>query len=230
MYKRIHHHITEEHFSHPHAAHLAAMVNNAHRVLPHPHKSGQSITPSALTFLGEAISTWGTLAGRIRHYVISAAAGVDDLPITRAKMVTDINKIGNILIPYYDQATIELFESSLQTLMSAICDQISAVKANAVTPAIQTATTNAILAFASVLNKVNPKSWPASAVTSVWTSIANGLFAQTSARIAKDWEKDLTLADDTYYTLVNPKLGNSTSFADIFADGVINQFPSKFVS
>jgi hypothetical protein len=229
MYKKVYHHITEEHFHHPHGVKIAEeIVASLDRKKPKNPSNIIPLTHSAQTFTNTVTSNFGYLSGRLRHYVISAAAGLDDLMYAKNKIAEDIQIVSSLVIPYYGTDFANTLQNALQQYADAICNEVSAVKNNAVTPALKMATSNAIENLASTLGNADPVDWPKGSLSRIAKFVADGLVEEAVARKNKDWQKDLILTDDIYSTIVNPRKGGQPSLSNIFAQGVINKFPDQF--
>ena len=238
MYQRITHHIVEEHIHHPMGVGIAAEV--AKRTAPVPHTTPTPSVPahrlrarlaqtaSAVQFQDRVHSAWADLVWRLRHYLVSVVSVSDDLAAVQAQIQTDIAQVTATLAPYLPTELVNRFDTALKALVSALSTEISAVKTNTRTPAVQGASVKAISDFAAVLAEINSQDWPVAAVVSIWNTARESLVDQTAARMTKDWFKDLQNVNTLHADLVSGSVDHPLGFAAIFAQGVINQNPTKF--
>jgi hypothetical protein len=235
MYKKIVHHITEEHFHHPHAMEMAAELHS-NRKIPAPQGSASTAPSGAVAMGGDRLSTftaselmaWSNLVYLLRHWVVSAVSGHDDLVAAKTAIQDQVESLKKLLSAYYNSATVDAFGSALNQMLDAVTNEISSVKTNARTPLLINATNNAINAWASTLGSVNPTSWPSNVVAEIWTRARDNLIGQTEARLKKDYVSDSGLVKDLHNILVAGRQGQPLGFASVLIDGVIKAFPQQF--
>jgi len=227
MYKQVKHQIVEEHFAHPYAIEIKKHVD---KITPKPkgmEYATAAETPMAHTFKTKMQMDWATLFWRIRHLIESIDSGNSDISVVEAQILQDITKIDGLFIPYYDWSSSSNFKNYLRTIVQSLGNELKAIKAGKDYAELDTKTTDAIGVFSQYLSDINPDNWPAAAVTDIWTQAKNSWIAQLKARMAKDWSTDMNLINQLHTLLIN---GTQTqpSFADIFASGIVHQFPAQF--
>jgi len=233
MYKKVTHHIIEEHFDHPMAAHVKEVVDHGHHTTPIPydHKSMLIPTsPSSIKLTSDAMHLFGNYYWRLRSYLISALDSGEDRAAIENHLMTDITNLGNVVKTYYGDAAATSFEKYLKAYTMAIIDVINAIKSGQsvtdITPKVSTSVND----LANFLNQANPAYWPASTVSHILNQEVDAWVAQANDRKRKDWIADFAALERGKGILITGQPDKTPSFATTFANGVIQQFPSKFIS
>jgi len=237
MYKKVHHHITEEHFHHPHGVELAAVVA---KKLPPPvppvhstpithnvvnPKSKKSLTESEISLINAMAEVWSLLAQDLNMYATSVTSTGEDLSALQNKIKMDSPAVDSILSNYYTPTQVGHISTARNNMLNAIMSEISATKNNAANQMVKNATANAINNYAGSLAGVNPAHWPVNVVSSMWSSAVDTLVTKVQTRMRTDWSSSINASNSFYSRIAGPY-----GFASIVAKGIISQFPEKFTS
>ena len=224
MYKKITHNISEEHFAHPLAQQIKAIVD------------GGAMTPMAINFAAEtklrsdARHLWTNFLWRVRGSIVSAMDNLPDAAALETQLIKDISAIGALLVPYYGAQPVAQFEQLLTPFALNIVDIAKATKAGRDTKDLVTKNATLINNLATFLGMANPKFWPATAVTTIFNKLSDAWLAQIAARSKKDWTADIAAMDHAHNALLAASTTLPSGFSEVFANGVIQQFPEKFKS
>jgi len=222
MYKKVTHHITEEHFAHPQAADIKKAVESKKPIKP---KSFYIVNDTECygldNFSKHNIYAWSGLAGRLHDIVVSVCSGSLDSADLITQLATDISKISKMISPIATDAQVTQFNTLLTTWSAAVLTTITDTVGGKDTTADMTALTASISALATFLNSIET-TWDASTVTTILTNVSNLYIAQATARVNKDWAGSSAASNNAYKALVVEQDDGSPSLADIFASGIIS--------
>jgi len=243
MYKRITHKIVEEHFAHPVANQIKAglhplpydpMNPNAPYTYdptqPMPKPMALSITAQS-RLRSECRKLWSNFLWRTRATMVSSMDGLQDASVLAAQLDADIVRIGDAVKSYFGEVTANEFTTHLRNIITNVIDIAKATKVGKDSTALKTALTGHIAAMAEQLSKLIPTAWPAAAVRDIWTKLTDSWIQQAKVRTIKDWTGDLAAMDIAHDVMLAPYDGPVTvpaGFSDVFANGIIKQFPDKF--
>lgn len=224
MYKKITHQITEEHFDHPMGMDIKATIEHSGRRRPMAVDSA-----SAMKFKSDAQKYFSDYLWRIRSYIVSYIDGPgEDLATIESQLFKDIENISSLVKQYYGGGAAIKFDMALKDITLALIDVIKAVKAGQDTVAPQAKAVQMIDVLAQLLAMANPVHWPASAVNSILDAAAAAWVSQARARLNKDWVADVAASVLDRNIILSGQADGTPGFADVFALGVINQFPDRF--
>ncbi len=236
MYKKITHQIVEEHFDHPVLAEAAANVGcnlipmSGHFSTHIPQAAPKSInSDSGIQFRQQVHNYFSDCAAIVRNYIVSAIAGGEDQAVIEDQLFKFISTIGGVVQPYYGEEVAVTVNNMFKDLFTNLVDAIKLVKAGKDTAAAMEKVYAIVGAFASAAHGLNPEYWPESAVNKAWTDIVNAWLAQAVARQKKDWSSDLLAAQNLNMALLSGTAEYSPGFSDVFATGIIRQFPRRFL-
>jgi hypothetical protein len=229
MYKKITHNIVEEHFAHPMAAELKKKVDKT--VAPTP-KPKVSITPEGNLHMA-VHELMGKLAWGIRNYIVSTLGGIDDAAFIEASILKDIQDLSPVFTTYYSKTVADESLKHLTEFANAFCEVVKLAKAGKdYTKQAEVALSHADM-LAKVLSTANPKNWPEEVVKEYLHQYATHLIAQITARMKKDWEADTLSSVKAINTIMSGPvtegiLKGMPDFANVFASGIVKQFPGLF--
>jgi hypothetical protein len=246
MYKKVTHHIIEEHFDHPMAAHVKEMIDNCqpmagenllhpyspHTVSPHDHKSMYmpTLTPSATKFTSDTLYLFWNYFLKLRSYLTNAMDSGTNLTTIESQLFSDITSLGNEVKTYYGDAAAASFDQYLKAYLISIIHVINAIKAGHSTTDLMTKITSSITDLANFLSTANPVNWPASVVTHILNQDAAAWVSQATDRKSKKWIADVAALEAAKGIMLTGQPDKTPGFANIFINGIIHQFPSKFTS
>jgi hypothetical protein len=235
MYKKITHHIVEEHFDHPIAAELKKKIDKTTPVNPkskfHPDKKTNPKNKSYIEVYDysplsliekRSLNRWACLNSRIRSLVLSITQGDDTITdLIKARMADDITKISELLIGCYGEDAAKTFRKLLTNVVLSLSEVLMLVKADKDTTKAMITLADATKILGDFTEAAN-SSWPSKAVVDIFTQVENLYIMQAISRIKKEWAVDVSAADDAYNIMVVGQDDGSSSFADIFSAGIIS--------
>jgi hypothetical protein len=230
MYKIITHTIKEEHFDHPMTAEAAMTRGN---VMPKTAGTSSVInqlsTTLALVYRSRVRSQFETYLFHIRNYVLSAFNGGEDLAAVEKNIVSHAKVMAMLLSPYYSDEVVEAAEAKLVDYSKHLLAVVQAIKSDSGVADAEAKLTQVIKVVADTFESVNSY-WPSSAVNDHLTKFANSVAKQARARKSKNWAEDMEALAASQMCWLSGDLGvpGYLSFAEVFARGVILEFPQKF--
>lgn len=243
MYKKITHNIVEEHFDHPMASQIRSGLHPlpydpAHPDAPYtydpmypmPRPMALSMTAQS-RFRSESRKLWSNFLWRTRATMVGAMDALPDASVVAAQLDTDITRIGDVVKSFVGETIANEFTNHLRNITTTVVDIGKAVKVGKDITPLKIAVAMHIDAMAEQLSKLIPSAWPASAVKDIWTKLTDSWIQQAKVRNAKDWSADLAAMDSAHDIMLAPYDGPiniPAGFSDIFANGIIKQFPDKF--
>jgi hypothetical protein len=161
-----------------------------------------------------------------RCFIISAGTLPTNLPDTSettARLLANQTAIGNAFKPYYGDAAGEQLTALLRVHILTAADLIFAAKAGdaagvAAASAAWYANAEEIAAF---LHELNPRYWPQDAVEGLLEAHLDLTLDEAVARLQGRYQDDIDA-----YDLVHAQILN---LADALSEGIIRQFPEKFI-
>lgn len=230
MYKKITHHIVEEHYDHPMAVDLKNKTDATNKpiVSPKPKlgdtkkvKDYQIYTYPVLKQIEKhSIHTWSLLNNRIRNLVISITSGDDDVDLLVKRAVSDIDMISSLLVPVYGDVAAKKFNDLLTAVATSLVGVLMRLKAGKDTTDEMTKLKDDTTTLAEFAYKANPM-WMTDVVTDILTKMEDLYITQAKSRLAKDWAAGIKAADDAYNLMVIGQDNGDASFADIYAAGIV---------
>jgi len=231
MYKKIIHHIIEEHYDSPSAVELIKNTEKtSHIVSPQPKpkagdykkvKDYQIYTyPILKQIEKDSINAWSLLNWRIRNLVISITEGNDDTDLLMKHAANDIEMIGSLLIPVYGESAAKKFNELLYKIVESLASVLMRIKAGRDSSDEMSKLKDDTQTFAEFVYKANPI-WVTEVVKDIFTKVEDLYIAQTRSRLKKDWPAGVKAADDAYNIMVVKQDNGDASFADIYAAGII---------
>jgi len=236
MYKKITHNITEEHFAHPLAADLKKKVDKLNPPLPVKPmpKSTITITPETQLHM-TSHELFNKLLWGIRHYITSSLSNADDMAFIVDRLLTDIKDFGPILNTYYPKKVGDAAIIHLTEFANVLTELVSAAKAGKDITKLTSSAYGHLDDLATIISAANPAHWPEAVVKEFLHTYLTHVIEQITARIKKDWKADMTASIKASNVLTSGPvtegiLKGMPDFANVFAEGIINQFPAIFTS
>jgi hypothetical protein len=232
MYKKITHHIIEEHYDHPLAAELKQKTEIINKpIVPYKNtpkskldkktKDYQIYTYPVLKQIEkDSINAWSLLNGRIRSLVISITDGSDDVDSLMERAVSDIEMISSLLKPVYGDAAAKKFNDLLTAVATSLVNAIVRLKAGKDTTDEMSKLKDDTKTLAEFAYKANPM-WMTDVVTDILTKMEDLYITQAKSRLMKEWKAAVKAADDAYNLMVVKQDNGDASFADIYAAGIV---------
>ena len=233
MYKKITHTIVEEHFDHPEALRMKSNLDcypvTMHTATTRP-PAMLMMTDAAKQLTTAAHKLLGHYAQRIRSHIISILDSTADTPALDEQLTKDIKAIGTVVSAYYGASASEEVDMYLKKIADGVADIARAVKSGKSIDDLKIKLLRDVDFFATLLEGANPKHWPAATVRDLLTQAVNAWIAQIQARDNKKWAEDIALSDRVANIFTGSGSKNDPiDFAKVFAEGIIKQFPEKFV-
>ena len=155
-------------------------------------------------------------------YIVSALAGLPDLPAVTQRLLRNQDDIGGAIKPIYGDEAGKKLAALLRDHILIAADIVKAAKAN---------DTKAVEAdqkkwrkngddIAAFLAGANPQ-WKQVALTDMLQKHLDFVTQQVVARIKMDWAADIKASDAGYDHMM--------MFADMLSDGIIKQNPKKVI-
>ena len=158
-----------------------------------------------------------------RLYIIEAAANNPAAQTTAARLLRNQDEIGNAVASYYGAAAGSRLADLLKQHINIAVDLVAAAKANdnaRVADADRRWHANAD-DIATFLSGANPN-WPKGAVLSMLNQHLALTTQEATARLQGRFSDDAAAFDQIYTQAIQ--------MADALSDGIVKQFPARFVS
>jgi hypothetical protein len=165
---------------------------------------------------------WSEQVMYTRDYIISALAGLADLPVVTTRLLQNQDEIGNAIKPIYGDDAGKKLAALLRDHILIAADVVQAAKAGEtrVIDANQKkwrANADAIAAF---LSGANP-TWSKVTLTEMLYKHLDLTTYEILARVKMDWPADIQANDAGYAHML--------MFADVLSNGIIKQNPKKIL-
>ena len=238
MYKKITHNITEEHFAHPLAAELKKKVEKLvvqPMTQPKPTlKSTISITPQTQLHMNSH-EFFNKIVWGIRNYLVSELNSAPDADYIKTRLLKDIAELGPILSKYYSTKIGDDAVRHLTAFAGVLVELIAAAKAGKDITKLTASAFGYLDNLANVISIANPTHWPEPVVKEFLHTYFTHVIDQVTARIKKDWDADMVASTKASNVLTSGPvtdgiLKGMPDFANVFAEGIIKQFPQVFTT
>jgi len=179
-------------------------------------------TISAMDLRNSMRKLWSDHTTYTRSYVVSAVAGLPDLPTVTQRLLRNQDDIGNAIKPIYGEEAGKKLGALLRDHILIAADIVKAAKANdskGVDAGEKKWRGNAD-DIATLLSGANPN-WKKPALTEMLHKHLDFVTNQVVARIKQDWPGDIQAYDKGYDHMM--------MFADMLSDGIIKQNPKKMI-
>lgn len=220
MYKRIIHNIVEEYYGDDSMSEV--LVKGNQRLVK---------AASGLQLTADQLIT--SLVSNMRLYIVSTLESSVSAAEFKNKVIYHIDELGRILDGFYGSGSSTNIVAHLKNFLDSIDRIIILAKANADYADEFAAALVHIDSAAAAISNLNPEYWPESVVRQYLRAYAGLLADQISARIKENWGLDASFANYANRIMFNGPVAINTrrglpDFAEIFAAGILKQFPQKF--
>jgi hypothetical protein len=157
-----------------------------------------------------------------RNFIISALAGLDDTDKIAERLLRNQDDIGNAIKPIYGEAAGKKLSALLRDHILIAADIVKAAKTgdnDGVTKGEKRWTENAD-EIAVFLSGANPN-WPIQTLKDMLYVHLALTTTEVVSRIKKDWASDIEAYDKGHAHML--------MFADVLTNGIVKQFPKKFM-
>jgi len=257
MYKKITHHIVEEHFAHPIAAELKAKIERKSKTAKN---MGGVVDPVTGEIVYHTAKSKSQSNNRYDAKSKSWIKVYDDSSLSQIEKDSTSYwsqlawRIRSLVVSITSGST---DTESLKTKLVADIDNITSIVSECygteAATQFKTLLTNVALALADVIVQVkNDKDttdtmkiladatkslgdflesanalWPSTAVVDILTQVENLYIMQAISRMKREWEAGDIAADGAYNILVVKQENGNPSFADVFSSGIIDYTAKK---
>ena len=152
-------------------------------------------------------------------YIVSALAGLPDLPTVTQRLLRNQDDIGNAIRPYYGDAAGDRLTSLLREHILVAADVVGETKAgnsSAAQAAERKWRANAE-EIATFLSGANPDSWPLDTMRREMNMHLDLTLQEASARLHGRWAADVAAYDAVHDHVLH--------FADMLSDGLVGRVP-----
>lgn len=227
MYKKITHNIVEEHFDHPVAVEMRSKMN----YMPQKNSRLTMMNDQAMLQIKlDSRTLFGNFANSVRSLIVSIMDNGLDQKVITDQLFNDIYMLGKVVGNFYGEDAEKQFDDCLKAISLTLADLVSAVKFGKSTTDLKSKLETQIMELAKLLDSANPEFWPEATVISIISKVAEQWLIQAAAREKKDFAADLESSKLVNAIMVTGSPNGVPSFADIFSNGVIQQFPRQFTT
>jgi hypothetical protein len=189
---------------------------------PEAHAAATAPSMSANDLRNGMRKLWSEHTIYTHSYIVSAVAGLPDLPAFTQRLLRNQDDIGGAIKPIYGDEAGKKLSALLRDHILIAADIVKAAKAND-TKGVEAGQKkwrqngNDMAAF---LAGANPQ-WKQVALTDMLQKHLDFVTQQVVARIKMDWAADIKASDAGYDHMM--------MFADMLSDGIIKQNPKKVI-
>jgi len=165
---------------------------------------------------------WSEHVMYTRNFIISALAGLPDLPVVTTRLLQNQDAIGSAIKPFYGDEAGKKLAALLRDHILIAADIVKAAKAGdskAVDAGQKKWRANGD-DIAVFLSGANPN-WKKAALTEMLYKHLDLTTYEVVSRIKMDWPADIQAYDTGYDHML--------MFADMLSDGIIKQNPNKII-
>jgi hypothetical protein len=157
-----------------------------------------------------------------RMFIVSAVAGLPDLPEATDRLLANQDDIGRAVAPFYGEAAGEQLSALLRDHILGAAALLDAAKAGdeAATTAASTAWYANGDDIAAFLNAANPGAWPLDEMRAMMRDHLDLTLAEAVARLEGRYADDVAAYDRIHAQILH--------MADMLSDGITGQFPASF--
>lgn len=247
MYKKITHHIVEEHFDHP-AVLPPGMITDGSHSMPHltpmPSKAMEQgvvgslpkvvINENTLTFRMDSRTLWNRYALGIINYSVSYFGDMAGTSTVEKNLSRNSSQVGDFFTPYYGISAGTKISNLLLAIYKNGEDLITAIKTKQTDFSVyQTVWQKQINELSAYLNELNPSQYPVDLLTEMFVNLTTFWTNDFIARFNNDFSASSTALDNILKIAVtgvpDHEHNGYSSIADLLSRGIIIQFPLSFV-
>lgn len=187
----------------------------------HP-QSPRKGTASAATLRQDMRKLWTDHVVWTRDYIIAAIGDQPEAQAAATRLMKNQDDIGAAIARIYTPAAGQQLTTLLKEHISIAVDLIKAAKAGnkSAQQAADAKWQQNAVAIADFLSKANPH-WPRATLVDLMKAHLSTTTNEVVARLNKDWEGDVRAFDAVYEHIL--------MMSDALTDGIVKQFPEKFV-
>jgi hypothetical protein len=179
------------------------------------------ISQSAIEIRVAMRTLWEDHITYTRNYIISALAGLPDEQAIAERLLRNQDDIGNAIKPYYGDEAGNKLAALLRDHILIATEVVSAAKAGdnqQLTAAQEKWSANGkdIAAFLAAANS----NWSKAELEGMLQKHLDLTTGEVVGRLTSDWAADIKSYDEGHAHML--------MFADVLADGLVKQFPTKF--
>jgi len=180
------------------------------------------LTKSAVDLRMDMRKLWEDHITWTRNYIISALAGLDDTSKVAERLLKNQDDIGDAIKPIYGDEAGKKLAALLRDHILVAAEVVTAAKMGnneELSKANKKWYANAddIAAF---LSSANPN-WPKNVLQDMLYKHLEYTTQEVVSRLKKDWASDIEAYDKGHLHML--------MFADALTDGIVKQFPNKFM-
>lgn len=223
MYKRITHNIVEEHFDSPIASQIKSSIERSFRS---PRLRAMPGVPNDQIFDKDRFRS--DMIGALNGYGMGINAMIDALTLPESELVkefesifTNIDTIGNMTKPFFPSELGERINVAMRYAVVYIMMMIHTEKLGQDTGWMFNRLSQNSIELANALNAFNT-SWNSNDILAFLNSLNTKIKDRMTAKTANNTSVDATLKGEI--------AGQYISLANLIADGIINKFPSRFIT
>jgi len=247
VYKLITHTIKEEHFDHPLALEAinGVKLNGAYANYNNSNGNSDGVmvtetsvyvpgtisafnTEPAVTWRMNQRTIWARYLWRLRNYITSALHNGEDLAVVEEQLFQNIDEIGDSVRPYYGLVASKELAQYMRSFVLTVLDIVQALKKGQNIDSLVTKVDSELDAFANFAQEANPQHWPAETVKKIFGKVLQSWIEQVRARVSSNWPADIEAVDTAHRIILAGQYDGTPAFSDIFAKGIIMQFPDRF--
>jgi hypothetical protein len=189
---------------------------------PEAKAAATAPTMSATDLRNGMRKLWSDHTTYTHSYIVSAVAGLPDLPVVTQRLLRNQDDIGSAIKPIYGDEAGKKLAALLRDHILIAADIVKAAKANDTkgVDAGQKKWRQNGNDMAAFLASANPQ-WKQAALADMLQKHLDFVTQQAVARIKMDWAADIKAYDAGYDHMM--------MFADMLSDGIIKQNPKKMI-
>jgi hypothetical protein len=180
-------------------------------------------TPSAVDLRNAMRQLWEEHIVYTRNFIISSLGGLEDAGKIAERLLRNQDDIGNAIKPFYGEEAGKKLSFLLRDHILIAADIVAAAKAGnneGVTKGQKRWIANAD-EIAAFLSAANPN-WPVQTLKNMLYKHLALTTTEVVSRLKKDWASDIAAYDEGHAHMLK--------FADALTEGIVKQFPKKFMN
>jgi hypothetical protein len=187
------------------------------------HRSAANAKPTKEEFNDAVRKLWEDHVTWTRLFIVSASADLPDLDATTNRLLQNQQDIGDAIKPYYGEEAGDQLTALLREHILIAADVLNAAKAGdaagvEASSAEWYGNADDIAAF---LSGANPKSWEAEGTKAMMREHLDLTLEEAVAHLEGRYDDDIAAYDKVHDAILH--------MADAISDGIVKQFPNRFV-
>lgn len=217
MYKRIIHHIIEEHFETVPAP--SAATNNK-----------VAAASSLQLIIDDVVSK---LVRDVRLYCIGVLDKRNDVEFLQQQVLADVDAFGGLVSDHYGAEAGAVLVSEFKSMISILSKIFYLARDKKEYQNELKNLLDVCSNISSIISKLNPDHWPEPVVNAYLKQYAYAVINQALERSYERWTMDNSFQNIANNLMINGpvaygSLKGMPDFAELFAAGIFKQFPQKF--